>query len=149
MTAVHRMLKYRFCPVTMLFLLAACQSSPARPTPASSAMYAAHEGGQITVQDDALRIGVGNLARETYLDERGHSVQGMRAGLWFYFRDHPESDTHVRAYEGQVLTIQGYTIRVVEINPDDRMVVLEVNSSPRTNAWLSGLHGNFFLASFR
>ena len=127
---IRRLLKYGLHFAALLFLLAACQSSPASPTPAPSALYAVHEGGQITVQDDALRIGVGNLARETYLDERGQPVQGLRVGLWLYFRDHPENDTHVRAYEGQVITIQGYTIRVVEINPDDRMVVLEVSPSP-------------------
>jgi len=93
-------------------------------------LYAARETGQIAIQDDALRIGVGNLTRETYLDEQGHQMEGMRVGLWFFFKDHPENDVHVRAYEGQVLTIPGYTIRVVEINPDDRMVVLGVSSSP-------------------
>ena len=140
MTA-HSLIKHWLYSVAALsFTLASCQSYPHSilPTPTQSpailmeneVLYAARETGQIILQDDALRIGVGNLAKETYLDEQGYQMEGMRVGLWFFFKDHPENEVHVRAYEGQVLPIQGYTIRVVEINPDDRMVVLGVSPSP-------------------
>ena len=125
--------------LALCLFLAACQTHPgtATPTPPRRAtppenetLYAAPESGQILVQDGALRIGVGNLAWETYRDEQGHTVEGARVDLWFFFKDHPEHEVQVRAHEGQVLTIQGYTIRVVEINLTDRMVVLGVKLPP-------------------
>ena len=125
--------------LALCLFLAACRAQPAAATPTptrratppeNETLYAAPESGQIFAQDGALRIGVGNLAWETYRDEQGHTAEGARVDLWFFFRDHPEHEVQARAHEGQVLTIQGYTIRVVEINLDDRMVVLGVKLPP-------------------
>ncbi len=89
-------------------------------------LYAARDTGQITIEDDALRIGVGNMARESYIDAHGNKTYGLRIGLWFFFKEQPENDMHLRAYEGQTIKIPGYSVRVIEINPDDRMIVLGI-----------------------
>lgn len=89
-------------------------------------LYAAQETGQIIVDGDELRIGIGNIRQETYTNQVGVELEGFTTGLWLFFREQPDLDQQMRAYEGQSLQVGDYKIRVVEINQQDRMVVLGV-----------------------
>ena len=114
--------------LTLLSFLAACGP----PTPAADdipdgQLYAVSVNGQVAVAGDGLRIGAGNLAREAFVDDHGRTTRGYRVGLWFFFRDAPEKDFHVRVYEGQTIDVPGYRVQVVEINPEDEMIVLSVS----------------------
>lgn len=89
--------------------------------------YFALENGQIVVEGDNVRIGVGNLWEEEYTtDAEGLTQRGLRVGLWFFFREKPHQDRAVRMYEGQVLEIIGHQVRVVKINGENNSVVLGI-----------------------
>jgi hypothetical protein len=70
--------------------------------------------GQAQFGDD-LRVGAGNIWEEEYLDEAGHSARGLTGGLWFFVRDRPELDHHVRVHPGQWIEFGGYRVRVLEV----------------------------------
>ncbi len=89
-------------------------------------LYAAQDTGQIIVEGDKLRIGIGNIWDDTYTNQDEEIVRGTTAGLWLFFKDTPALDYHVRVYEGQSFETEGYQIRVVEINKDDGVVVLGI-----------------------
>ena len=119
---------YYFLLLLLAAALTACQASPAptAPVPAADHLYAILAGGQVTVHGDALRIGAGNIAREPYMNAQGERVQGLRAGLWFFFRDAPENDLYVRVYQGQTIQIPGYVVHVLAIESDTKHVVLSI-----------------------
>ena len=83
-------------------------------------LYAVQDGGQLITEGDKLRIGVGNIRRDSDGTNNDISV-----GLWFFFADEQE-DQQQRAREGDVIEIHGYSIRVAEINRDDAVVVLGI-----------------------
>jgi hypothetical protein len=65
-----------------------------------------------------LRVGTGNIWEEEYIDEDGTSTTGLTAGLWFFVRDHPELDQHIRVHRGQRIKIADYQIAVIEVEQD-------------------------------
>lgn len=93
-------------------------------------LYAAQDTGQIIIDGDQLRIGVGNIQRETYTNAAGEMVDGVTTGLWLFFKDKPEQDQQIRAFQGQIIEVNNYKIRVVEINQKDGMVVLGIIPPP-------------------
>ena len=92
-------------------------------------LYSAQDTGQIIVEGDKLRIGVGNLEGATAEGPSEAEHTTTTAGLWLFFRDKPDSDQHVRLAEGDKLAIEGYTIRMVEIDLNNGIVVLGVTPS--------------------
>src|SRR5262245_10957462 len=53
---------------------------------------------------DSLRVGAGNIWEEEYTGEDGTSTTGLTAGLWFFVRDQPDLNQHMRVHPGQRLT---------------------------------------------
>jgi hypothetical protein len=68
---------------------------------------------QATVGD--LRIAAGNIWHSEYVPEGGAPRRGPTAGLWFYLRERPSEDRHVRVHPGQALDIAGHRIRVIDV----------------------------------
>lgn len=90
-------------------------------------LYAAVATGQIILDGDYMRIGVGNLeVDDEFVDSAGETRRGNVAGLWFYFRDYPDLDQYMRVHEDQVIAILEHTIRVVSIDPTSQQVVLGI-----------------------
>ncbi|HMQ55616.1 MAG TPA: hypothetical protein PKD98_26285, partial [Anaerolineae bacterium] len=97
--------------VVNIWLLAACQSQWSNSKEdkegfhlmKNERLYAAQDTGQIIVEGDKLRVGVGNIWGETYTLENGEKSYGVRAGLWLFFKENPDSDVHMRVHEGQTI----------------------------------------------
>lgn len=71
---------------------------------------------QATLGDD-VRIGAGNFHEEDYTPAGGGSRRGLTAGLWIYVRNDSSKDTHVRVHTGQVLSVPGYQLEVLAVEP--------------------------------
>jgi hypothetical protein len=67
---------------------------------------------------DSLRVGAGNIWEADYVDETGASRKGLTGGLWFFLRDHPELDRHVRVHPGQHVEFGDYRIQVLSVEPE-------------------------------
>jgi hypothetical protein len=80
--------------------------------------YFVSDSAQLTV-DNTLRIGAGNIWEEEYTDKNGEIVQGITAGLWFFIRNQPELNQHIRVHKGQNLEIAGYQVNIVDIVKDE------------------------------
>lgn len=85
-------------------------------------LYAVQEGGQLITEDDKMRVGVGNIRRDS--DENDDNIS---TGLWFFFADGSDNIQR-RTREGDIIEIREYSIRVVEINREDAVVVLGVTN---------------------
>lgn len=77
---------------------------------------------------DTLRVGAGNIWEDEYTADDGTTATGLTAGLWFFVRDRPELNQHVRVHKGQQITIAGYQITVLEV--EDAGVSLSVTAAP-------------------
>jgi hypothetical protein len=67
---------------------------------------------------DNLRVGAGNIWEADYVDDAGVPRKGLTGGLWFFLRDQPELDHHVRVYPDQRIVFGGYRIRVLNVAPE-------------------------------
>jgi len=67
---------------------------------------------------DTLRVGVGNIWEEEYTAADGSQKTGLTAGLWFFVRDRPELNQHMRVHPDQQVEIAGYRITVAQIDED-------------------------------
>ena len=132
-------------PTTLLFAaaLAACAScrqtaeppagigpaDPASAPPPGSAAAVTHVLAIATntqVTQGELRIGAGNVWDAEYDVEGGGRTSGPTAGLWFYFRDRPSEDRHVRVHPGQKLDVAGHRFEVQSVQRDlVRLAVLQ------------------------
>ncbi len=65
----------------------------------------------------SLRIGAAGIGPRDYVDEAGISRHGLTAGLWIFYREDEAQDRRLWAYPGQALTVAGYHIQVVAIDP--------------------------------
>lgn len=61
---------------------------------------------------DSLKVGVGNCKQQSYTDESGQMTSGLTCALFFYVRDHPETDKTVRVHLGQIVEIDQYVVTV-------------------------------------
>ncbi len=129
----HKGVLFFILIVFNLWLLTACQSQWVKQgnneefqLMENEQLYAAQDTGQIIVKGDKLRIGIGNIWDETYINESGNTTDGVTSGLWLFFKDDPDSDYHLRVYQGQSFDAEGYIIRIVEINKNDGMVVVGI-----------------------
>jgi len=66
----------------------------------------------------SLRIGMAGIAAEDFVDATDANQNGLRAGLWIFYREDPTQDCVVRVHAGQSLTVAGYQIDVLTIQPD-------------------------------
>ena len=76
--------------------------------------YRVQSSTQLTFE--GVRIGVGNIRTGEYTDEKGVLHTVLTAGLWLYFRDDPAQDRQVRVHASQIITVSGYSIKVIEID---------------------------------
>ncbi len=73
-----------------------------------------------------LRIGVGYVRREDYLDENKVSHTGRVAGLWLYVKDHSEQNkVMMNVFIGQKFTIAEYAVTVLNIEGGSGAVTLQ------------------------
>lgn len=72
---------------------------------------------------EVIRIGIGNIREEEYIDDQGSEEVGLTAGLWIYHRDDASLNQQVRVYPGQELDTGDYHITVYEINKDTKSFV--------------------------
>lgn len=97
-------------------------------TESKEKLYAAVATGQIIIDGDYMRIGVGNLeADDEFVDANGETRHGNTARLWLFFRDQPGLDQSVPVYEDQMFEMYGHNIRVVSIDLESRQVVLGIS----------------------
>lgn len=89
-------------------------------------LYSAYETGQIVVQGDTLRIGVGAIRPGEYTDDNGQVQSGTVAHLAFFVRGQPELETDMDVHEGKIITVAGYRIRVTDIDREDGLVVVKI-----------------------
>ncbi len=96
-------------------LSAACSGTP---TPTEEEDMAENiyliSGGTQLVLEDGLRIAAGNFDDGEYTDEDGNTIQGRTAMLWIREGD-AAFEQRVRVHEGQEITLERYTLRVVEL----------------------------------
>lgn len=89
-------------------------------------LYSAYNGGQIIVKGDFLRIGVGAVRSGEYLDNDGNLQSGTIAHLSFFVRGRPELEQDLDVYEGKIITVAGYRVRVTDVNNDEKLVVIKI-----------------------
>jgi len=89
-------------------------------------LYSAYDGGQIIVQGDFLRIGVGAIRPGEYTDSSGQVQSGTIAHLSFFVRGRPDLETDLTVHEGTIVTVAGYRVRVTDVDNDNQMVVVKI-----------------------
>lgn len=70
---------------------------------------------QVTV--GSFRVGAGNIWEEVYTPDGGKPSTGLTAGLWIS-AGKPETSRHLRVHPGQVVRVDGFSARVVEVRAD-------------------------------
>lgn len=89
-------------------------------------LYSASNGGQIIVQDDFLRIGVGAIRIGEYINNDGNLQYGTMAHLSFFVRGRPDLEQDTDVYEGKIIRVAGYRVRVTDIDNDEQLVVVKI-----------------------
>lgn len=107
-----------------LFFITGCyllHTDPEVNSPMNVNEYVIFSNTQLTYE--ALRIGVGNIRKEEYVNNQSDQEIGLTAGLWIYHRNDSSLNQQVRVYSGQELDIGNYHIVVDEINEDEKAFV--------------------------
>ncbi|PIE32283.1 MAG: hypothetical protein CSA55_03675 [Ilumatobacter coccineus] len=78
--------------------------------------YGASFGGQIIVDGDAMRIGVGGARDDP----------SPQAYLAFFVRDHPDLNTDLTLSLDEPVIVAGYRVVLTTVNVQSRHVILEV-----------------------
>jgi hypothetical protein len=86
-------------------------------------------GTQYTYQN--LKVGVSNIAVETYADENGKTQRGLTAGFWFSVNNDSASNQQISAHTGQIVNFGTWKISVDKIRSEDKgYVCLKVEPLP-------------------
>jgi hypothetical protein len=115
--------------IVLLAVCSACtlpEVGPESPTEVYEVVgqvYSVYDTTQLHV--DTLHIGVGNFARQEYVNDEGETVRGPTVGLWILVDGAPQQTA--RGHVGQVLIVEGYRIQVVDIDSDNWGAYVELD----------------------
>ncbi|MDA8382551.1 MAG: hypothetical protein M0037_05705 [Betaproteobacteria bacterium] len=89
-------------------------------------IFPVQESTQLNLGD--LQIGVGYVGYGAYIAEKGNRRYGLHASLSIVIDDKPSLFQQPDVHKGQVVSVGGYRITIVDISTEGRgSVALEVN----------------------
>lgn len=63
-----------------------------------------------------IKLGVGNIRTEEYVQQNGEKTKGMVAGIYVYHKTDPAQDRPLVVYAGFKEVVAGYDIEILDVN---------------------------------
>ena len=80
-------------------------------------LYCVHSGTTATYMDGILKIGLGKVDFEKYVDEQGAEHEGYWAFLYLWKKgDFNRPKETVKVHKGQTISFEDYMVRVTDID---------------------------------